>query len=130
MSREFVIKRLSELLELPTDDTKCINLEKSIYNWAIKKSNSVGDTPASDNHRHVNRYKSKFLEIQKCLRNSDSLKLRILTGQLKTYDSTISGHFTLDIRGFQFKDDQGKSRSIYVLDRDVSNTYYHFYHKI
>ena len=54
----------------------------------------------------------------------------IRKGQLKTYDSTISGHFTLDIRGFQFKDDQGKSRSIYVLDRDVSNTYYHFYHKI
>ena len=86
MSREFVTKRLSELIDLPIDDTRCVNFEKSIYNWAIKQSNSVGDTPASDNHRHVNRYKTKFLEIQSCLRNSESLKTRILNGQLKAYN--------------------------------------------
>ena len=84
MSREFVVTRFSELLELPKDDTKCVNLEKSINNWAIKRSTELGDVPASDNHRHMNRYKSKFLEIQKCLRNSPSLKRRIVSGQLKS----------------------------------------------
>tara|TARA_Y100000389_G_scaffold189479_1_gene213273 strand:- start:2202 stop:2711 length:510 start_codon:yes stop_codon:yes gene_type:complete len=84
MSRDFVVTRFSELLELPKDDTKCINIEKCIYNWAITRSTKLGDTPAADNHRHMNRYKTKFLEIQKCLRNSPSLKLRILSGELKS----------------------------------------------
>ena len=41
MSREFVVTRFSELLELPKDDTKCVNLEKSIFNWAIKRSTEL-----------------------------------------------------------------------------------------
>lgn len=86
MSRDFAVTRISEILDLPKTDTKCINLEVSIHNWAINRSTSCSDVPASDNHRHVNRYKTKFLEIQKCLKQSPTLKNDILTGRLKTYD--------------------------------------------
>jgi DNA-directed RNA polymerase subunit M/transcription elongation factor TFIIS len=85
-TREFVTKRFSELLDLPVTDTKCINLELSIHNWTIKRSKELSDVPASDNHKHMNRYKTKFLEIQKCLRNSPTLKDMILTGKMKTYE--------------------------------------------
>lgn len=86
MSREFVVSRIGELLDLPPSDTKCINLEKSIHNWAIHRSMEYRDTPAADNHKHVNRYKTKFLEIQKCLKKSPNLKDNILNGRLKTHD--------------------------------------------
>ena len=86
MSRDFVVTRIAEILDLPKTDTKCINLEVSIHNWAIKQSTEWSDVPAADNHRHVNRYKTKFLEIQKCLKQSPTLKNEILSGVLKTYD--------------------------------------------
>lgn len=84
MSREFVIARYADLLELPMEHPLCINLEKSTHNWAVTKTISLHDTPASDNHRHMGRYKQKFLEIQKNLKESPTLKTRILTGRVKT----------------------------------------------
>jgi len=86
MSRGFVVSRFAELLDLPPTDTKCINLEKTVHNWAIKQSTIYSDIAASDNHRHVNRYKTKFLEIQKCLKQSPTLKDDILKGTIKTQD--------------------------------------------
>lgn len=86
MSRDFVVSRFAELLDLPPTDTKCINLEKTVHNWAIKQSTNYSDIAASDNHRHVNRYKTKFLEIQKCLKKSPTLKDDILNGRMKTHD--------------------------------------------
>lgn len=84
MSREFVVSRYASILQLPTEHPICVNLEKSTHNWAVKKTESMGDTPASDNPRHMSRYKHKFLEIQKNLKHSPNLKDRILSGQLKT----------------------------------------------
>lgn len=84
MTREFVVKRYAELLDLPPDNPLCINLEISTHNWSIKKTESLCDVPALDNKRHMSRYKHKFLEIQKNLRQSPTLKRRILSGQLKT----------------------------------------------
>ena len=86
MARQFVVDRFAELLDLPVTDTKCINLEKTIHNWAILKSKELCDVPASDNHRHVNRYKTKFLEIQTCMRKAPTLKDDIVSGKLKVSD--------------------------------------------
>lgn len=84
MSREYVTKKYAELLDLPVEHPLCVNLEKSTHNWAVKKTESLLDTPASDNQRHMSRYKHKFLEIQKNLKHSPTLKHRLLSGQLKT----------------------------------------------
>lgn len=84
MSRAFVTTRYATLLGIPAEHPICINLEKSTHNWAVRQSESHNDAPASDNHRHMSRYKHKFLEIQKNLKHSPTLKQRILSGQLKT----------------------------------------------
>lgn len=84
MSRSFVVARYASLLGLPVEHALSINLERSTHNWAVKKSMTVMDVPASDNHRHMARYKHKFLELQKCLTQSPTLKERILSGNLKT----------------------------------------------
>tara|TARA_Y100000389_G_C17465382_1_gene525016 strand:- start:2980 stop:3486 length:507 start_codon:yes stop_codon:yes gene_type:complete len=84
MSRAFVTTRYAELLGLPEEHPLCVNLEKSTHNWAVNKTESLHDVAASDNRRHMDRYKQKFLEIQKNLKHSPTLKNRILSGQLKT----------------------------------------------
>ena len=84
MSREYVTKKYAELFDLPVEHPLCVNLEKSTHNWAVKKTESLLDVPAGDNHRHMSRYKHKFLEIQKNLKHSPTLKDRILSGQVKT----------------------------------------------
>tara|TARA_Y100000389_G_scaffold204108_1_gene255044 strand:+ start:4551 stop:5066 length:516 start_codon:yes stop_codon:yes gene_type:complete len=85
-TRDFILQRLSYILDLPVTDSKCKNLESSIHNWAIKRSKNLFDTPASDNPKHMNRYKCKFLEVQNCLKNSPTLKDMILNGKMKTYE--------------------------------------------
>jgi DNA-directed RNA polymerase subunit M/transcription elongation factor TFIIS len=84
MIRSYVVDKYAELLGLPKDHTTCVNLEKNTHNWAVKRSISLGDTAAADNHRHMNRYKHKFLQIQYNLKKSPVLKEKIVNGTLKT----------------------------------------------
>lgn len=84
MSRAFAVGRYATLLGLPVEHPLCVNLEKSTHNWAVKKTESLHDVPASDNRLHMERYKHKFLEIQKNLKHSPNLVQRIVSGQLKT----------------------------------------------
>jgi DNA-directed RNA polymerase subunit M/transcription elongation factor TFIIS len=83
-SRAFVVQRYASLLELAVEHPLCINLEKSTHNWAVTKTISLHDVPACDNHRHMGRYKQKFVQIQKNLRESPDLISRIVTGRVKT----------------------------------------------
>lgn len=84
-TRCFVIKRLSALLGIPEDDTICLNLEKNILNHSIEKCKNPNDA-AWENHRFVNVYKHKFLQIQYNLRKSPDLKSKILKKVIKTKD--------------------------------------------
>jgi transcription elongation factor S-II len=84
MIRTYVVDKYSELLGLPKDHTTCVNLEKNTHNWAVKRSTSLGDVAAADNHRHMNRYKHKFLQIQYNLKRCPELKHKIVNGELKT----------------------------------------------
>lgn len=82
--REYVVQKYASLLDLSEDHKICINLEKSTHNWAVKKTVNMGDTPASDNRYHMDRYKHKFLEIQKNLTCSKSFRESIRNGELKS----------------------------------------------
>jgi transcription elongation factor S-II len=84
MIRKYVAEKYASLLDLPKEHTICVNLEKNTHNWAVNRSVSLGDTAAADNHRHMNRYKHKFLQIQYNLKNSPSLKDKIVNGAYKT----------------------------------------------
>ena len=81
-TRRFVLTRLSTLLEIPETDTICINLEKSILNYAADKC----DEPAWDNLKYSNIYKHKFLQLQYNLRNSPALKRWISNRMVKSKD--------------------------------------------
>ena len=79
-TRQFVINRLSELLELPIDDVICINLEKNILNHSISRCEDA----AWENHRFTNIYKHKFLQLQYNIQRSPELKMNITGKKLKT----------------------------------------------
>jgi len=84
-TRQFVLKRLSTLLEIPEMDTICINLEKSILNHAIRRFKDF-DVPGWENSKFVNIYKHKFLQLQYNIRKSPLLKGWIVDKKIKSKD--------------------------------------------
>jgi DNA-directed RNA polymerase subunit M/transcription elongation factor TFIIS len=84
--REFVLERLSTLLEIPKDDTICVNLETRILNHSMERAVQMSQVPAWDNHKFTSIYKHKFLTIQKWFRESPTLKNRLITKAIKTED--------------------------------------------
>ena len=85
-TRQYVIDRISALLEIPKDDTICINLEKNILNYSMDKARIINQQPAWDNHKYSSIYKQKFLQIQSNLKKSPVLKGWILDKKIKTKD--------------------------------------------
>lgn len=85
-TRQFVIERLATLLEIPTDSTTCINLEKCILNHATDRAREMGEEPAWDNHKYSNIYKHKFLSLQKNLKENPDLKEKIVNKKLKSHE--------------------------------------------
>jgi len=83
--REFVLNRISTLLEISDSDTICINLEKGILNHAIRRFTNI-DVPGWENHKFTNIYKHKFLQLQYNLKNSPVLKNWIINKKVKTKD--------------------------------------------
>jgi DNA-directed RNA polymerase subunit M/transcription elongation factor TFIIS len=84
-TRQFVLERLSTLLEIPDTDTLCINLEKSILNYTVRRFEEI-DVPSWENHKFVNIYKHKFLQLQYNLKRSPLLKSWIVDKKVKTKD--------------------------------------------
>ena len=85
-TRQFVIDRISALLEIPKDDTICINLEKNILNHATERARQINQEAAWDNHKYSNIYKQKFLQLQHNVKNSPVLKGWIVDKKIKTKD--------------------------------------------
>ena len=61
LSREYAKEKYSEILGVPIEHAIVQNLEKHTSNWAYIRTKECGDTPASNNSNHVQRYKQKFL---------------------------------------------------------------------
>lgn len=80
VTREYVLNKLSSILEVPKTDTLCVNLEKSIFNHTVRNV----DEPSWENKWFSNMYKHKFLQIQYNMLKSPTLKQKIITKQLKT----------------------------------------------
>ncbi len=82
-TRQFVVERLSTLLEIPETSTTCINLEKCILNHAKERADDIGEEAAWDNHKFSSIYKHKFLSIQKNLKDNTELRIKIIEKKLK-----------------------------------------------
>jgi|TARA_B110000305_G_C19452597_1_gene648897 transcription elongation factor S-II len=84
LSREYAREKYSEILGVPIEHAIVQNLEKHTSNWTYTRTKKCGDTPASNNSNHVQRYKQKFLSIMYNLKKSPTLKDKILAGEIKT----------------------------------------------
>ena len=81
--RDYVKSQFCFLLNKPENDIIVFNMEKSIFNWAVKTTISRGDVPSWENKMFKSRYKNKFLSIKYNLQNSN-LGERILSGEIKS----------------------------------------------
>src|SRR6056300_692445 len=73
-TREFVIERLSTLLDIPKDEKICTDLEKCILNHSYDRCKSQA---AWDNPDFSSIYKHKFLSLQKSIRSNPNLVNKI-----------------------------------------------------
>ena len=69
-TREFVIQRISALLDIQQDDKICTDIEKCILNHSYDRCKSQA---AWDNPDFSSIYKHKFLSLQKSIRSNPNL---------------------------------------------------------
>lgn len=82
--RSYATSKLSTLLQVQPTEKLCLNLEKCIFNWAVRKTKYEGDQPSWENPLFRMRYKCKFLDIQHNLKDTTStLAERIKSGSVK-----------------------------------------------
>ena len=85
--RKYVCQKMSTLLNVHADDKLCLNLEKCIFNWAVRMTRISGDQPSWENPIFKYRYKTKFLNLQFNLRYpSNNLKQRLVNGEVDVTD--------------------------------------------
>jgi len=73
-TREFVIQKISTLLDIQHDDKICTDLEKCILNHSHDRCKNQ---PAWDNPDFTSIYKHKFLSIQSSLKSNPELVSKI-----------------------------------------------------
>lgn len=85
--RKYACEKFSTILNIQVSDKLCQNLEKCIFNWAVKKTRSTNDQPSWENYMFKERYKQKFLTIQYNLKEEgNDLKTRLISGNVKVTD--------------------------------------------
>jgi transcription elongation factor S-II len=81
--REYTLSQFATLMKKDTKDSVPFNMEKSVFNWAVRETKGKGSVPAWENPIFKNCYRNKFLSIKYNLENSN-LPERILSGEVKT----------------------------------------------
>lgn len=96
--REYAVNQFATLLNKKTSDATPFNMEKSIFNWAVRDMKAKGGVPAWENPLFKNIYKSKFLSIKYNMENSN-LTARILSGEVKSRDIALMTSTSMDPTG-------------------------------
>ena len=79
--RAFVVDKFTTFIE----QKYATNIEKSIFNWTIKRAKKSGTPPAWENKLFKEQYKLKYLSILHNFNDpTNNLKDRILNGEVKT----------------------------------------------
>ena len=119
--RAYATQKLSTLLQVSKTDKVCLNLEKCIFNWAVRMTKITGDQPSWENVLFRERYKRKFLSIQYNLADPVSnLSERIKTGRVKVTDVPYMKPSELNPHGINAT--QTESRRIESLRKEALNT--------
>lgn len=98
--RTYACSKLSTLLNIQANDKLCMNLEKCIFNWAVRVTKNSNDQPSWENSMFKERYKSKFLNIQFNVRDpANNLKQLLLDGTVKVTDVVNMKPYELNPQG-------------------------------
>jgi len=98
--RTYTCSKLSTLLNVQATDKLCLNLEKCIFNWAVRVIKQNGDQPSWENPFFTMKYKTKFLNIQFNLKDpSCNLKERLTSGKVLVTDVVTMGPVDLNPTG-------------------------------
>ena len=84
--RQFVLEKLSKLLDILPDDDLCTDLEKCIVRHSKKRIDIAGGEAAWDNHKFTNIYKHKFLSISDAFKNNPDLKMKLKDKKISVID--------------------------------------------
>jgi transcription elongation factor S-II len=125
--REYACEKFSTLLNVPKSDKLCQNLEKCIFNWAVRLTKSQGEQPSWENIFFKDRYKTKFLSIHFNLKDPNSnLAERLKTDDVKVTDVVNMGPADLNPRG-QYATSREKRRvedlHRYALNAEEDDNY-------
>lgn len=85
------------------DDNKSANIEKSIYNYAIKTTKNIGIEPSWDDFTFCHVYKQKYMDIMTNLKGS--LSSMILSGSVSSRDVAYMSPQQLDPDKWKPKED-------------------------
>jgi DNA-directed RNA polymerase subunit M/transcription elongation factor TFIIS len=83
--RAYSISKFADIFGKPPDDSIPFNIEKSIYNWSIRRCKEMSNVPSWENKMFREMYKQKVNNIKTSLQNEETtLKARVLAGQVIT----------------------------------------------
>ncbi len=80
----YVTHEFSKLLDIPEDSTTCINLERCLFNWSVRRTKEFNDVPAWENPKFKSRYKHKFIELKMNLQRCPEIVEKLKSGLLKS----------------------------------------------
>lgn len=80
----YVTHEFSKLLGIPEDSPTCINLERCLFNWSVRRTKEIGDVPAWENPKFKSRYKQKFVEMKLNLQRYPENIEKLKTGFIKS----------------------------------------------
>ena len=87
-TRNHVREKFAETLGLTTDHPIPFNMEKSVYNWAIRRSKQLNDPASWESQTFRDRYKLRYSSIIFNLQTSEQFRKKVLDEDIKS--STIA----------------------------------------
>ena len=124
--RTYACSKLSAILNVQATDKLCMNLEKCIFNWAVRVIKMNGDQPSWENPFFKNKYKLKFLTIQYNLKDpSNDLAERLKTEKIKVTDVVLMNPGELNPHGlYAVTKAKLKVQEDHKLSRNTENDSY------
>ena len=77
-TRTYVVGAFAKALGIPDDHTIPFNMEKSIYNWAIRRSIIQNETPSWESQLFLSKYKLRYCAIIHNIKNCETFRQNIL----------------------------------------------------
>lgn len=98
--RTYACSKLSTILNVQATDKLCMNLEKCIFNWAVRVTKLNNDQPSWENPFFKDRYKIKFLDIQFNLKDpNNNLLTRLKSEEVKVTEVVQMKPYELNPHG-------------------------------